>query len=84
MFYMNAFYDMPHQDYLRSRRVAIWHRSRRQVGAGLLKHLAAQVIGQVVYIEIYEILSSSKLAEYVRRINQHAPDVILAFAGTVF
>jgi phenylacetate-coenzyme A ligase PaaK-like adenylate-forming protein len=84
MYYMSAFYNLPHHEYLRSRRVAIWHRRRRPAGTGLLKQVGVHLLGQVIYIEPYVILTEKKLTEYVRRINRHKPIVILAFAGTVF
>lgn len=84
MYYMSEFYNLPYHDYLRSRRVAIWHRRRLAAGAGLLKRIGVHLLGQVIYIEPYVILTEEKLTEYVRRINRHKPVVILAFAGTVF
>ena len=41
-------------------------------------------MGQVIFLKPYEILSESKLMEYVHRINRHKPAAITAFAGTVF
>ncbi|MFC2105035.1 phenylacetate--CoA ligase family protein [Candidatus Bipolaricaulota bacterium] len=83
MYYMSAFYDMPYPDYLRSRRVAIWHR-RRRASNGVMRRLGVHLLGQVIYIEPYEIMTEEKLDEHVRRINRHKPAVILAFAGTAF
>ena len=84
MYCMNAFCGMPYQEYLAGRRVAIWHRRRLPAGAGLWRRLAAQLLGQVAYIEPYEILTDEKLNEHLARINRHKPAVILAFAGTAF
>jgi len=83
MYYMSAFYDMPYPEYLKSRRVAIWHR-RRRASNGLLRQLGTKLLGQLIYIEPYDIMTEEKLDEHVRRINQHKPSVILAFAGTVY
>jgi phenylacetate-CoA ligase len=46
--------------------------------------MVAQFLGQVIVIEPYEILSEDNLSEYVRQINRHKPDVINAFAGTIY
>lgn len=84
MYYINAFYGIRYCEYLRSRRVAIWHRRRQRAGVDLVKNLAVRLLGQVLYIEPYAILSEELLTEYLRRINRHRPLLILAFAGTVF
>jgi len=84
MYYMNAFHGTPYHEYLRSRRVAIWHHRRRRTGTGLLKHLVVRMLGQLIYVEPYAILSEERMTEYLQRINRHRPAVILAFAGTIF
>ena len=84
MYYINAFYGMPYQEYLRSRRVTIWHRRRHRTRTDRLKRFVAEMIGQVLYVEPYAVLSEGRMTEYLRRINRHRPTVIRAFAGTMF
>ncbi|MFC2083061.1 phenylacetate--CoA ligase family protein, partial [Candidatus Bipolaricaulota bacterium] len=84
MYTMKTFCGMSTFDYLSSRRVMIWHRRRVRFSSKRWKRLAARVLGQVIYVEPYEILTEAKLNEHVRRINAHRPDVIHAFAGTTF
>ena len=84
MYYMSAFLGMPYYEYLSSRRVAIWHRRRLRSGTGLLKRLGIRMLGQLIYVEPYAILSEAQMTEYLRQINRHRPVVILAYAGTMF
>jgi len=84
MFYLEAFHGMSYDEYLRSRRVAIWHRSRLRAGVSWLKRLGAGLLGQVIYVEPYSILSEERMTDYLHRINRHRPVVILAFAGMAF
>jgi len=84
MYLLSAFCDISPGDYLRSRRVSVWHQRRRQTNGPLLPRMVAQFLGQTIVIEPYEILSEDKLSEYVRRMNRHKPDIIYAFAGTIY
>lgn len=84
MYYLEAFHGMPYREYLRSRRVSIWHRRRLRPGIGLLTHLAVKMLGQLIYLEPYSVLTEKRMTEYLRRINRHRPAVIIAFAGTAF
>jgi phenylacetate-CoA ligase len=83
MYYLEALLGMPHGEYLRSRRVSIWHRRRRGARAGAFTRLAIKMLGQVLYLEPYSVLDEERMTEYLRRINRHRPAVIIAFAGTV-
>ncbi len=84
MYNMSTFYNMPYQEYLRSRRVAIWHRRRISGQSGFLHRIRVKLFGQLIVIEPYEIMTEEKLDEHVQRINRHKPAVIRAFAGCVF
>ncbi len=77
-------YGMPPLNYLGSRRVIVWHRRRMQRNTNALLRLVWKMLGQVIYIEPYEILTEAKLDEHLERINGHRPDVIVAYAGTLF
>jgi len=84
MYCFDQFFGMSPREYLRSRRVAIWHQRRLRAGTGLAKRLAVRILGQVLYVEPYRVLSDDRMTEVLRRINRHRPEVILAFAGTAF
>ncbi len=84
MYCTRAFRGMPYREYLRSRRVAIWHRRRLCPSANFMKRLGVRLIGQVIYVEPYLVYSEERLTTQLRRINRHRPEVILAFAGTAY
>jgi len=84
MYLMSAFCGISPRDFMRSRRAAIWHQRRVSVDSPSIPRRIAKLLGQVIRIEPYEILSEAKLTEFVHRINRHKPDVITAFAGTVY
>jgi len=81
---MSEFCGISPRDFLRSRRVTIWHQRRTHTDSRLIPRMIAKLLGQVIRIEPYEILSEAKLTEFAHRINYHKPDVITAFAGMVY
>jgi phenylacetate-CoA ligase len=83
-YYLEAFHGMSYREYFRSRRVSIWHRRRLRSGIGVSTRLAVKMLGQVVYLEPYSVLTEERMTEYLRRINRHRPAVVIAFAGTAF
>ncbi|MFC2095250.1 phenylacetate--CoA ligase family protein [Candidatus Bipolaricaulota bacterium] len=84
MYTLKTFHNMSPFEYLSSRRLWIWHLRRVQFSSNPLLRLASRVLGQIAYVEPYEILTEEKLNEHVRRINAHRAAVISAFAGTAF
>lgn len=84
MYALKAFCGMSPFECLSSRRVAIWHRRRVRVSPNPFVRLASRLLGQVLFIEPYEVLTEEKLNEHVHRINDHRPAVIIAFVGTAF
>ncbi len=82
MHLMSEFCGISPRDFLRSRRVTVWHQRRTSTNGGSLPRMIAKLLGQVLRIEPYEILTEAKLTEFVHRINRHKPDVITAFAAT--
>ena len=84
MYALKTFCGMSPFEYFSSRRVMIWHRRRVKAISNPWLRLAYRVLGQVIHVEPYEILTEEKLNEHVRRINRHRPTVIMAFAGTAF
>ena len=84
MYLMSEFWGISPRDFMKSRRVAIWHQRRMQSGGRLIPRLVAKLLDQTIVLEPYEILSEAKLTEFVHRINRHKPEVINAFAGTVY
>jgi phenylacetate-CoA ligase len=71
-------------EYLSHRRAAIWHQRQRSMPVHPSTRLAGRLLRQLIFLEPYEALSQQKLDEHVRRLNEHRPAVILAFAGTAF
>lgn len=84
LYLLSAFCDVSPSDFLRSRRVSVWHQRRRQASGPRLPRMVAQLLSQVIVIEPYEILSEDTLSSYVQRMNRHKPDIITAFAGTIY
>ncbi len=84
MYYMDAFHATPFQEYLRSRRAIIWHQRGHRGLADSITAAISSLLGQVLRLETYTILSEEMLAEFVRRIQRHRPVMIWAFAGTLF
>lgn len=82
MYLMSELCGLSPRDFLRSRRVAIWHQRRAHTDVRPIPRIIAKLLGQVIRIEPYEILSEAKLTEFVHRINRHKPHVITAFAAT--
>jgi phenylacetate-CoA ligase len=83
-YYLEAFHGMPYGEYFRSRRVSIWHRRRLRSGIGVPTRLAVKMLGQVVYLEPYSVLTEKRMTGYLQTINRHRPTVVIAFAGTAF
>jgi phenylacetate-CoA ligase len=84
LYAVQTFFGMSPIDYLSSRRVMIWHRDRVLFSSNPWLRLAARALNQVIHVEPYEIITDEKMNEDVQRINHHRPDVIFAFAGTLF
>jgi len=79
-----TFCGMSPLEYLSSPRVNVWHRRRLQLSPNPLLRLAVRALGRDIYLEPYEILTQQKLNEHIARINTHKPEIIVAYAGTMY
>lgn len=84
LFFYESFLDTPWPKVVSAPRVVLWHRRVREPLSLRVKRAVTGWLEPVTFLETYAVMDEDTLRDYARRINRARPQIIYAFAGSLY